>query len=96
MKKKCKITFEISADYPTIGKPTKKLSKQFDKWFEDYVKMMSDDVTHVALVPTLFEKVKGRPYDPNWHQPNASVSVKVVCDDEEVFKTWWDQLSDDF
>jgi len=88
MKRKFKITFEVDCNYPSIHKETKRLAKTFDDWLQDWA---DSDSAPKDIIPILYTGAPGIE-----HQPNGTVRVKIIRDEEIILDTWWDDLSDDF
>lgn len=88
MKKKCKITFEITVEYPFAKTHVKRLSKDFDKWLKDWA-LAEDNM----LIPVLLQPNKTGAIEQT---ANAATKITIVRDDEVILNVERFEKADDY
>jgi hypothetical protein len=89
MKKKFKITFEVSAYYPYLDKDIKYLSKEFDDWIKSVA------TTQDQIMPVLYKRASSGEGSIE-HSPSGRVHVTVEREGEVILDEAWDELAEDF
>jgi hypothetical protein len=89
MKKKFKITFEVTAYYPYLDEEPKYLSLDFDNWIKSIA------TTQEEIMPVLYKR-RANGEGSVEHSASGRVHVTVEREGEVILDKAWDELSEDF